>query len=719
MKRFSVYLSLLLVVACGNPHLTTSGGASRTNTSLEAGRLRNVVVSNADGGSDLSVVTDQPSITGQLTVNNPNTEAIDIVYSFQKGTHFRYNGGAFPGTNGSCTSDALPTSNCALDIEFFADDVGVYDDNLLVTYGLQSKPQERKTIVVPLRGERTALATLIPIELIPAAGGTQMSFSTESSSVNGQLSERNPNNSETIVTYAFESGAHFRFNGGQFPGTNGNCTTDQSPHSSCEMDIEFFATAAGLYTDNLIATYALKSSPEHKLTVRLPLRGEKRVNLPSSVTVRPINGGSSIDFGVGNVNGSSQTDRIEVRNTGATSQDLSVRLVGGYPFAINSHCPAMLAPGEFCEIDVTYSPAHIGLQRDVVEVTHHLHPAGASTTVNTPIIAETITPPLKPGKLVLGGLSPDHVDFGTVDVGSEVRRTVEIKNIGELPVTLHSNLITGSNFTFNGGNFPGQHGTCGNVILPGSCMLELNFRPDHVGGFGGNLVLLPTVGDALTILMSGVGQQSTTEICYRTEELQVRARPSASATGVVFPYLTSHPSTTSRLSLLYGTATNGRIAALNRYIVKDAEVYVSFDLPKVTDEIVDVLLDMDVTKVIQDNYKDTESLCLSTSGLRKCSGREFSLDSWHKLRNPSFWNPFEVPVTSLYEDEFRSGQFGCGNYHCYTMVKALSLKRLFDLSNSNVRSLTNQRVNFVFSDDTRLRTMPIVRIRTKKPVACQ
>jgi hypothetical protein len=126
-----------------------------------------------------------------------------------------------------------------------------------------------------------------------------------------------------------------------------------------------------------------------------------------------------------------------------------------------------------------------------------------------------------------------------------------------------------------------------------------------------------------------------------------------------------------------------------------------------------------VTKVIQDGHADTESLCLSADGLRKCSGREFSLASWQQLKNPAFWSTHSAPVTTTYEDEFAKGTSRCGNFTCYTMVQSLSSKDIFALSRNELQGISGKMLNFIFSDDTRLRTMPSVTIKTKKPVACR
>lgn len=709
---------IVLATACGNPHLTNPVTPSTSIPGVEADPLRELVLSNADGGADLNVVTGNPSINSILGARNPNDEEIVVSYSFENGFHFRWNGGSFPGQNGSCGPQQLPSSNCNLDIEFFAAAPGVYTDVLLATYAHKSDPEKKKVRRIPLRGERLA-DSLSPIILSPVAGGTQIEFQTDDALVAAQLNQLNPNSEEVVVSYRFARGDNFRYHGGAFPGTSGNCAPEQLPNNSCAIDIEFFANAPGRYTDELIATYALRSNPSVTKEVRMPLVGEKLAPLPSGVSVRPFGGAPSVDFGSAPVNSPIRRDRIVVENTGRTDQELGISLLGGAPFAMTHNCPAVLFPTNSCTIEVNYASTQVGTHSDIVRVTHKRPGAATGSAVNTPVTGTTTAAPMRPGQLALGaGAESGSIDYGTVNAGSVNSRLVEVRNIGEMPVVLNSHTVNADAFAFNGGSYPGSRGTCGQTILPGACTLDLSFRPSAPGNYAGAASLVPAAGNPLSIGLRGRARRGNGD-CYVTEERRVLARASANPTGVSFPYLNSVPSSNSRLSTIYGTATNSNIPSLNRRTVKDAMVYVTFDVPIIRDQIVDVVVSLDVTKVIQDGHADTESLCISADGLRKCSGREFTLASWQRLKNPNFWATHSAPVNTRYEDEFARGTSSCGDFTCYTMVKSLSGKDLFALERQELQDLSSKVLNLVFSDDTRLRTMPSLTVISKKPVACE
>lgn len=718
MKRLCGTLVLVvLATACGNPHLTNPNIEARTLPGVIADQLREMVISNPDGGTNLSVVTSRPQINAILGARNPNTEEIVVTYAFENGAHFRWNGGAFPGTSGSCVAEQLPTSDCNLDVEFHSTTPGVFTDNLIATYALKSDPSKTKVVTIPLRGERLA-DNLNPLVLTPVAGGTQMEFQTDDAPVAAQLNQLNPNTEDVIVTYRFVQGTNFRYRGGTFPGTNGTCASEQLPNNSCALDIEFHASAVGRYTDELIATYALKSNPSVMKEVRIQLVGEKLAPTSSSLSARPIGGGASVDFGSSPVNSPMRSDRIVVENTGRTDQELSIVLVGGAPYTMNHNCPDLLPPATTCAINVNYASTQLGTHNDIVRVIHKRPSSSTVSLINIPVTGVTTAAPMRPGQLVIDGANTGNIDFGTVNAGSVNSRLVEVRNIGEMPVNLASYNINGAAFSFSGGTYPGSRGTCGQIILPGSCTIDFTFRPTSEGVYAGSSALIPTSGPSLNVNLSGKARRQGQE-CFETQERRVLARASANPTGVSFPYLNSNAGTNSRLSTIYGTSTNSNVASLNRRTVKDAMVYVSFDMPIISDQIVDVSLNLDITKVIQDGHADTESLCLSADGLRKCSGREFSLAGWQRLKNPAFWSTHATPMNTLYEDEFSRGTSRCGDYTCYTMVKSLSAKDMFALTSAELQGVSGKAVNLVFSDDTRLRTMPSLTIKSKKPVACQ
>lgn len=719
MKATLSLLLLLSFVSCGNPHLNDSALGLRINAPVQGDPFMDSQISNPDGGGYLSITTNKPSQNGTLNVRNTNKIDIETTYTIEKGEHFRWMGGTFPGASGSCKGTQSSLGQCQLDIEFFADVPGDYSDTLIIKSFVKTKPEFVKTLRVPLKGKRLAGEVQPPVVSGPG-GTTVIQTTTTGNSTTIQVSQTNANDEAIIVSYRFAKGEHFRFNGGTFPGTNGNCTAQEAGKDSCDLDIEFFSDVVGRFTDELIITYALKSNPTNEKTIRIPLIGEKTAPPTGEISVTGAGGRPSIDFGSEVVGSPDRTDKVVIENKGDVPLNISVTLEGSPAFTSTNNCPEVLNAKESCTVDVKYSSTAVGTQTGAVKVTSSV--TGGATQVNTVgLTGKTLEKPVAPGELAFGNVSGQNLDFGSVDAGAEARKLIEVKNTGEGPVQLTTPVIAGDSFSFSGGTFPGLRGTCGSIILPGACTLELSFKPVKKGTYSGSLTLPQASGKTLTLNLNGTSGTDLPPVCYRIEEKVVRARQGANPTGIMFPYNKTAPGTTAKLDILYGSATNNYIKPLNRYTVKDAQVYVSYDVPVIPagEELLGMDLDLDITKVIQDDYKDTESLCLSTNLHRLCSGREFELASWQKLRNPNFWSEHQDPVNTLYEDDFRKGAAGCGSYTCFYLVRAYSMTALFGLGPSELRKYSGRQLNLIFSDDTRLRSLPSLKLRTKKPVACQ
>lgn len=718
MKTALSLMFILFTVACGNPHLNDAGIPFLNNSPVESDPFRDPEVENPDGGGYLTITTNKPSKNGTLGVRNPNKDELVVRYAFEKGENFRWNGGSFPGANGSCSDALAGEAQCQLDIDFFSSAPGEYKDNLLVTSFQRSRPELTKTRKIPLTGIRLSDALQAPVITGPT-GTSAIEVTTSAPSTTVQATQVNPNSEAIVLSYSFAKGSNFRWNGGVFPGSNGSCGLEQAASGSCAFDIEFFSNIPGRYTDELIVTYALKSNPSNARILRVPLTGERLAPPTGEITVAGIGNRPSIDFGTDVVGSPLRKDKVKVENIGAVPLELAVSLHGPARFQITNNCPVVLAENASCIVDVVYDSNEVDFHTGAVKVIAYW--VGGSKSSFVSLTGKTVEKPVTPGDLSFGNISGNKLDFGTVDAGTETRKLVEVKNTGEGPVQLTGSLVAGSAFGFSGGKFPGTQGTCGEVILSGSCNIEISFKPMSKGNFSGSVALSQTSGKVLTLGLSGKTVADLPPVCYRIEEKIIRARPGANPTGIIFPYYSSASGTSATLSTLYGSATNDYVPALNRYTVKDAQVYVSYDIPVTpsSEEFLGMEIDLDVTKVIQDNYRDTESLCLSTTGHRLCTGREFTLASWQRLRYPNFWTPQQVPVTTIYEDDFRRGAAGCGSHTCFNLVKAYSLTTLFGLGNTELRGLGGKRIHFIFSDDTRLRSLPSIKIRTKRPIACQ
>ncbi len=463
---------------------------------------------------------------------------------------------------------------------------------------LVAKDLALETHIVPM--VQTALAG---IEIsVPGSVEKQLRTGYDSKSATSSSQNLIVTNLDKVVyeiSYSFEKGEHFRFSGGSFPGTKGDCAPKLIALGQCQVDIEFFADQAGKYNDTLKVVYYIQDEQANAITLTFPLEGEK------SLTKEEV--------------------KLEVKFAEIANQDL---------------------------------------------------------------------------------------DMGTVRLGQNSIKMVEITNSGNKETTL-SPQIDSQEFSFTGGIFPGANGTCQLKMAPGSCLVEVVFNPKSQGSKKARLAFNYEDKQAL-VELKGNASPST---CTIEKTLKIRPRAKGASTDVSFPFLSSHPKTQAKLGILYGTEANYRID--NFYTVKDAQVYVSYDLPVIDGTITDIKLDLNVLKVVFDSYKDTEMLCLSTPSLKRCSGHKFALEAWNTLINKNFWKTEKAPINSLYEEMLIGTEKKCGARSCMTFNTPVHFTDVFSLDGVSLASLAaERRLNLIISDDTRLLTMPTMEVTVKKETTC-
>jgi hypothetical protein len=160
---------------------------------------------------------------------------------------FRYKGGSFPGTGGTCSTSLNVAANCTLVMEFAPTTVAVSTQTLTLNYNDGFSSTQSSTIMT---GEGLAQAILSISDGNPYLFGTvnvgasiDKSFTlTNSGSVSG-----------TAIAGSFTS--VFNFKGGTFPGTGGTCTTSLAAGATCTIILSFTPVAATSYVGNFSLNY--------------------------------------------------------------------------------------------------------------------------------------------------------------------------------------------------------------------------------------------------------------------------------------------------------------------------------------------------------------------------------------------------------------------------------------------------------------------------------
>ena len=515
-----------------------------------------------------------------------------------------------------------------------------------------------------------------------------------------------------IMELSFDKGTNFRFKGSQFPGQRGSCKTELAASEKCLLDIEFFSDVAGFYADNLAIRYISSSDPKDVRSISYALRGERTTGgneeTPGTylLSIRAINSEKLLDFGKSFVNETIKSHVI-IQNIGTKDVTFESSLANNKEMRITDGgtCSKELTPDDECILEVTFNASKIGLFQDSVIVSFN------HSEISFPLLGEKIQKK-KQGPLVASEIFSNNINFGKVKTGLTVTKQVEIQNLGETVYNL-KDVILSNKEVFK------VFSQCGPVIYPGTCLIDVSYTPTTARLDSGTLKVTTNEGDSVTINLSGEGVTET-RTCDSWKEYLVVPEKSYPSSDVIFPYLPSHPATTSALSYLYGLEVNGYVKATDNYVVKNGMVYITFKLPEMKGTITNMNFGVKVLKVIQDNYKDTESLCLSSNSVRKCSGHEFSLASWQQLKNPKFWDVYPKPVSERYEKQFASGEKACGSYRCMNLNTQYELSDIFEMSEKEMQKLRDEgTLTLIFSDDTRMLKMPRIAIKTKTTKSCE
>jgi len=212
----------------------------------------------------------------------------------------------------------------------------------------------------------------------------------------------------------------------------------------------------------------------------LPLRARA-----AGLTVSP----STLDFGYVAIH-QTQTLLVAVANTGASTVTISSMSANNDKFVLsNWKMPVVLSPGESLELSVTFEPTAAGTQNGRITFeTNSFNVAVAVGLSGSGTTRESVT------------ATPANLEFGNVAVGQSSTLPVELTNTRGWTIVVQKLIITGSDFSVSGANFP--------LTLQGGQKVKLNatFKPQVQGETGGSFFAW---GPGLDVPLVGTGTGGT------------------------------------------------------------------------------------------------------------------------------------------------------------------------------------------------------------------
>ena len=200
-----------------------------------------------------------------LEITNTSVDrTIDITYAVDVEDRFRFTGGSFPGTGGTCDGDLAPLESCNISIEFSALIDGTYADNLLISYAYSDDVANITTDTIALSGVKTTLPMVltpsdeVEVVLETLTGDSILNLGAH---ILGLLQHstvvvKNTGTVDADINLSLPGLASFSFRGGVFPGVGGTCGPQLLAGASCIVTISSnLVLLPGLYTENLVLNF--------------------------------------------------------------------------------------------------------------------------------------------------------------------------------------------------------------------------------------------------------------------------------------------------------------------------------------------------------------------------------------------------------------------------------------------------------------------------------
>jgi hypothetical protein len=414
-------------------------------------------VSSIDFGS---VTVGSTSATQDIVITNTGTAPLTIGVASVTGEFGR---AAAPRCDGVVLA---PSATCIEKVFFAPLSVGAKAGTWSVTSDAPGSPHS-----VSLSGTGTAVP-------VPAATVSPTSLTFAAQTI-GTTSASQP------VTLQNTGTANLNISSigttGDFGQTNA-CPAFLAPAASCTINVTFTPLLAGGRVGELKILHDASGSPS---VVSLSGTGT-----PAPVPVATVSP-SSLTFATQTVGTTSAAQPVTLQNTGTTNLAISSIATTTADFAQTNACPASLAPGNSCTINVTFTPAAPGGRVGELKI---FHDASGSPS----IVSLSGTALAAPAPLV--ALSSTSVAFPDTEVGAtSATKVIVLTNTGNAPLDVAS--VVGSS-----GQFPFTTSCVGTIAPSGSCDISIQFAPGAVGHASGSISIFSNAsGSPHAISLSGTG----------------------------------------------------------------------------------------------------------------------------------------------------------------------------------------------------------------------
>ncbi len=452
---------------------------------------------------------------------------------------FRFKGGTYPGTGGSCSS-TLSSGTCTLIVSYSPTTAAAHSSSFNFSYNDGAVTQ---IINRGVTGTGLAAAVLsISDSGTYNFGSVQTSTSVDKTYtvtyVSGGVAATSLNGAGLA--------APFSFKGGTFPGTGGTCGATIAA-GTCTIVVTYSPVTAGTYSGSFTFSYNDGATTQNS-TRNVSGSTEGSISISDGPT-----------YNYGNVTvGATSTKTFTLTYAGGLSLSgiTDAGLAAPYSYAGGSYpgtagtCGTTMSSGT-CTIVVNYSPNAVATHNTTLQLNYNNGFGAASST--RALTGVGIAPAL------LSFSPATAYDYGSHATGSPNDATFTIAYSGTTAATSLSPIALSAPYAYKGGTYPGTGGTCSTTLSSGSCTIVVTYTPNSASVHNSTVSInyfngastqtvsknLTGTGQALAFLSLSDGPTynygtksvgSTTDKSFTVTNLGSANATSVIGTGLVAPY---------------------------------------------------------------------------------------------------------------------------------------------------------------------------------------
>jgi len=319
----------------------------------------------------------------------------------------------------------------------------------------------------------------------------------------------------TATTMASMLTAPFAYVGGNYPGASASCGATLPAGATCILNVSFTPSMTGTvmttltiaYNDGAQAAVASrtlsgKGTSQASLAVTdFPMQYYQQYGLQADPT--------TFAFGSHGL-GSTTTHTFYLTNMGAAP---ATGLGGGAlsaPFSYlgstfpgaGGTCNGTVAPGDNCTVVVAFAPTGTTPSTATATMAIVYDDGTAPAIASRPLSGSgTTAPQLVVQDFEITNLLPNVWDFGSRGINQSTTHEFWVLNTGGAYAGFITAPAIGTGFSYVGGFFPGQGGSCTMSLAPGAaCSINVEFKPTTAG---------PAIGTVRINYQDGLGMPYT------------------------------------------------------------------------------------------------------------------------------------------------------------------------------------------------------------------